>query len=458
MKRNLITMLLVVTLGSAEAQDDIVNTGNLQIHTGASFVFVGDFTNNGTYVDAGTVVLDGTVEQTLAGSGSISFNNLTINNSSATGVVLSGGNITVAGVLTLTDGFLYTDGSNLLNLADNATISGGSSASYVIGPLRKTGDDAFTFHIGKAGYYMPIGITAPNTATDVFTAEYFRADPKVAYGSAKDAAFNKVTDNEYWTLVQNNGSTSENVTLQWNGNTSNIGNLGELRVASWNGSQWDNLGNASTTGTTSDGTLLATTATGTYTAFTFGTTTTNNPLPVSLLTFNAILNNKQVDLNWTTASELNNDYFTVEKTIDGSNFEFVATVDGAGNSNQKLYYGAIDYNPFEGLSYYRLKQTNFDGGFSYSNLVPINRTDDKLISIYPNPSSDGKVVLAVQNNGDPFVTIEVTDINGKSIQTSTYKVIKNQILNISFDNLTNGIYMVRVSGKSGIVNKKLVIN
>ncbi len=450
--------LLLLLCKSSKAQDDIVNTGNLQIHSGASFVFIGDFTNNGTYVDAGTVVLDGAVEQTLAGSGTISFNNLTIANTSATGVVLSGGAVTtVSGVLTLTDGFVYSSASNLLNLADGATISGGSSDSYIIGPLRKTGNDAFTFHIGKAGYYMPIGITAPNTATDVFTAEYFRADPKVAYGSAKDAAFNKITDNEYWTLLQNNGSTSENITLQWNGNTSNIGNLGELRVANWNGNQWDNLGNSSTTGTNSDGTILATTATNTYTAFTFGTTTINNPLPVTLLTFNAVLNNSQVDLNWITASEVNNDYFTIEKTRDGGNFEFVDKVKGAGNSNQKLYYKTVDFYPFEGLSYYRLKQTNFDGSHSFSELVPIARNAKNKITVFPNPSVNGYVTIALQNYLEREIKIEILDINGKIVHSSDYHINKDENINLPVT-FKSGIYNIRIISNSLTTNNKLIIN
>ncbi|MFM9945430.1 MAG: T9SS type A sorting domain-containing protein [Bacteroidia bacterium] len=458
MKRNKLTILILLVSLNLMAQDDVVNTGNLQIHAGASFVFIGDFTNNGTYVDAGTVVLDGAVEQILNGSGSISFNNLTIDNSSATGVVLSGGNVNVAGTLTLTDGLVYTNSSNLLILADNATISGGSTGSYVLGPLRKTGNDAFTFHIGKAGYYMPIGITAPGTNTDVFTAEYFRADPNAAYGSTKDAALNKVSNNEYWTLVQNTGTTSENVTLQWSGNTSNIGNLSELRVASWNGSQWDNLGNGSTTGSTSAGTIQSSSTTSAYTAFTFGTTTTNNPLPITLLNFNAVLNNKQVDLVWITGSEINNDFFTVEKTKDGKHFEFVAMVEGAGTSYQKLYYSSVDSNPYDGISYYRLKQTNFDGGFSYSGLVPISLSNEKIINMFPNPAPEGNVILHIQNNGDPIVTVDLMDINGRVLQSNEYKVLKNQSLNIRFDDLTKGIYMVRISGKSGTTNKKLIIN
>lgn len=438
MKRRIILLILLATCGNTMAQNPCVNTGNLQIHSNGNLAFFGNFINNGTFTDnAGTAIFTGTTAQTLSGSSTTNFYNLIINNSSSTGIVLNGGAVSVTNTLTLTDGFVYTSSGNLLNLVDNATISGGSSASYIIGPLRKTGNDAFTFPIGKAGYYMPIGITAPNTATDVFTSEYFRADPKGVYGSAKDASLFKVTDNEYWTLFQNTGTTSENVTLEWNGNTSNIGNLGELRVASWNGSQWDNLGNASTTGTTSDGTLLSSTAASSYNAFSLGTTTSNNPLPITLLSFNAILNNKQVDITWVTASEVNNDFFTIEKTTDGSHFEFVARVDGAGNSNQNLYYKSNDLNPLVGISYYRLKQTDFDGNFTYSKLVPINFENLVESKIYPNPFNTSLTILLDEVSYKKKTELRIYNFLGEEVMNT---ILTKQFTTLETSHLSSGIY------------------
>ena len=89
------------------------------------------------------------------------------------------------------------------------------------------------------------------------------------------------------------------------------------------------------------------------------------PLPISLLDFNVrpVLN--QVEITWTTASETNNDFFTVERSQDGREFIPIGVVDGAGNSNTILNYKLMDADPYVGISYYRLKQTDFDGKFEY---------------------------------------------------------------------------------------------
>jgi hypothetical protein len=94
-------------------------------------------------------------------------------------------------------------------------------------------------------------------------------------------------------------------------------------------------------------------------------------MPIELLNFEAKLNGKVVDLFWSTASEVNNDYFTVERSKNGIVFEKVLEIDGAGNSASTLSYSTIDKNPFTGISYYRLKQTDFNKNFKYSNMVAV---------------------------------------------------------------------------------------
>ena len=85
---------------------------------------------------------------------------------------------------------------------------------------------------------------------------------------------------------------------------------------------------------------------------------------IELLFFNAKLeNNTYVDLTWSTASEINNDYFTIERSQNGVYFQEFDIVEGAGNSTHKINYSLIDRDPFDGISYYRLKQTDYDGKF-----------------------------------------------------------------------------------------------
>jgi hypothetical protein len=92
---------------------------------------------------------------------------------------------------------------------------------------------------------------------------------------------------------------------------------------------------------------------------------------------------------WVTATETDNDYFLVERCTDGVTFETVGRVEGAGNSTQVLSYSFTDEDPYEGVSYYRLKQVDFNGHYSYSQIVPVTFTTETPSAVYPNPSADG---------------------------------------------------------------------
>ena len=98
-------------------------------------------------------------------------------------------------------------------------------------------------------------------------------------------------------------------------------------------------------------------------------------LPIELVSFTGNCNSKSVSLNWTTASEINNDYFTIERAQDAINFKELRKFDGAANNNQTINYSFIDTEPLTGTSYYRLKQTDFDGQFNYFNTIAVTCQD-----------------------------------------------------------------------------------
>lgn len=126
--------------------------------------------------------------------------------------------------------------------------------------------------------------------------------------------------------------------------------------------------------------------------FTIGTKNTSaSPLPIELLYFNAKANNNQVDLSWETATETNNDYFTIEKSKDGIDFTALKTIKSKGvngNSLTQQNYVDVDINPFAGNSYYRLKQTDLNNNFKYSNIVDVYFGDSSGsdVFVYPNPN------------------------------------------------------------------------
>ncbi|MCE3280374.1 MAG: hypothetical protein K0S44_2565 [Bacteroidetes bacterium] len=116
--------------------------------------------------------------------------------------------------------------------------------------------------------------------------------------------------------------------------------------------------------------------------------TNGSPLPIELLSFSGKISGEDVLLSWTTASETNNDFFTIEKSTDGTEYVNIAEINGAGNSSSVLNYSSYDYEPLAGINYYRLKQTDFDGRSSYSQIISVSFNSGLITKIFPNPASD----------------------------------------------------------------------
>jgi hypothetical protein len=174
------------------------------------------------------------------------------------------------------------------------------------------------------------------------------------------------------------------------------------------------------------------------------------PAPVTLLDFTAVKSGSEVALDWQTASEKNNHYFVIEKSKDGVGFTGADTIAGAGNSASQLNYHTTDPAPYIGTSYYRLKQVDYDGKFSYSKVVAVEN-DGLEINIYPNPSQ-GSFKIDVLSEKLSY-QIEVTDMEGRSM----YKGLKEPGTSLEVNGLPNGIYVVRVAGEGTVVSRKLVI-
>lgn len=180
------------------------------------------------------------------------------------------------------------------------------------------------------------------------------------------------------------------------------------------------------------------------------TLTTNPfiPLPIELLSFTVEMTEKNVNLNWVTASESNNDYFTIERSINGKYFYSIGEQKGAGNSYINNYYSFIDKNPLQGFNYYRIKQTDFDGQFSFTPIQNIfHATSD--INIYPS-QTQGQLNI---NTGLESYEIVIYNSRGQRIKQCS-GLSYNQTLSI--DDLQSGVYFVEViSGQ--VINKTKVI-
>ncbi len=181
-------------------------------------------------------------------------------------------------------------------------------------------------------------------------------------------------------------------------------------------------------------------------------------LPIELLGFAAYEKVKEVEVNWQTAMELNNDYFTVERSTDGFRFENIGEVDAVGNSNKINNYTFNDANPLQGISYYRLKQTDVDRTFTYSGMVVLerNKTTGTNISLVPNPTESGIFSingLDLENGKVAFV--EIMDYTGKMISKVNIDSLNSSV---DLSTFSTGLYLVRLVNRNETFTCKLVYN
>lgn len=191
--------------------------------------------------------------------------------------------------------------------------------------------------------------------------------------------------------------------------------------------------------------------------FTTACSTCLTVLPIDIISYTGLLNGEEVDLNWKTASEINNDYFTIEKSSDGKNFEELLKVKGAGNSTQALNYSAVDYSPLPGTSYYRLSQTDFNGITKRINIIPISNTkDDGMFSIVPNPTN-GVVNIAYSCNTNTNAVLKIYDSNGGFVLAKNFECPsgKNES-QLNLNSIASGIYMITFNTGDKFYRTKLI--
>ena len=170
-------------------------------------------------------------------------------------------------------------------------------------------------------------------------------------------------------------------------------------------------------------------------------------LPIELIAFDATVADGEVVLDWVTAQEINNEYFTIERSRDGHHFEVLGYIDGAGNSSEVIRYRYVDKNPREGRSYYRLKQTDFNGEFAYSGLraVEIQTALDKF-QISPNPVQRGELLSINYSVNTPQTTgFYIYSPQGHKVIEKTVLLPPNEsTFEIETENLSNGLYLLQL--------------
>ncbi len=438
--------------------------------------------NNGTVVFNGNASTPQFIKtHTVAGSHEFYF--LEINNTGA-GVVLQSPvtiGVNGGGRMIFIDGIVKTTSVNILTLNNKTQVSGASDISHVDGYVRKVGgdgDNIFNFPIGNGVSYRPAGLVFPNPNPSdnvVYVARYINRSSTgdMNYPPQNATLPLRVSEYEYWEIFkESNQGADARISLTWRIPISGpIGYLGEpatvssLLICSWSSTdpivgEWIRRNSTDHTITTADPTNYAGSlrtqgalnSSGDNRFWTIGSEII--PLPIDLLYFQAQLQDEIVKLNWATAQEINNDYFTVEKSTDGQNFTEVLQVEGAGTSEVLKQYQATDPQPSTGVSYYRLKQTDLDGKFSYSKVVPINRNQGvDFLQAYQ--VSSGHLHVSYQLANAQTGMLHVYDSQGRQVWSKEASATnaQEQIPLTS----ARGLYLVTLQSSEGTVVKKVII-
>lgn len=461
----------------ASADGSRINVGgNLQIDPGgrlhlqgSAALFGGTLELGGDFINKNDetffadmysqVILDGSGDQYIRNSNANEyFHNLRLNKPG--GDVYLTAPITLRNELDLTLGRLFTSATELPTLSNGGSVVNASDAGFVHGPFRKIGNTDFTFPIGKENSYRPASLSGiTGGAAMAFTAEYFHHPgpgggvPGNPLGLAHDATLHHVSDCEHWQIDRSNGSPNAFVTLSWRDPESCVVTLpADMRVAYWDGSQWTDRGGTPITGNNSAGTVTTANVQSSFVQpanyWTLASLSNENPLPIELLSFTAQAQGTQVDLEWSTASEKNNDYFTVERSADAVAFEPVLRVAGAGNSQQLLQYRDADRDPMTGLSYYRLRQTDYDGTSQVSDAVPVffSRTADMTV-LYATDA------LYLQHGFAEGSRLDILDPTGRLVRSAA--IDHAGLMQLPMEGLAHGSYVLRLTDGRHVATTQL---
>lgn len=473
--------------GVSNARNITINSGaTLDINAGSTLNMNGSWINNSgspTNVSASptatfVVLNNATSGRYIGGSTGTTFgifttlytgDNLSINTSTLVGSTLNmSGNITLNADLTL--GY-FASSPGTLNRTTPYWMTGSAFFRRFFNSTTNSGNASGLFPFGgvPGAYYRGALLEFTTASSGGWIEGRFITTPLTYYTGLpilNDAGvtIQNYMNEGYWELNPGGGLTggSYSLTLNYDGITT-INNPSELRIikspdphTTWvaNGTH------GAVVGGTGAGTVSRTGMTG-FSYFVISSNN-NNPLPVELLSFNAVCVNSTVKLQWTTATEVNNQYFSVERSADGVIWSEIGRINGAGNSNVMQQYAYTDEAPVKGASYYRLSQVDYNGDSETFDPVSVSCVINEGLSMlmYPNPASEEVTIAITSDKNYGTVTIRLIDMLGR-VQMSRNETVstgENNFKISGLDMLSSGAYQVQIIAEGLILQpQKLII-
>lgn len=324
-----------------------------------------------------------------------------------------------------------------VTMNNNVDVTILNTESFTIGDLSANNNNSITINAGGAltlspGNFLTAGNNTTITVSGTFTINGdFQVNNNV----------NLIITGTMIVLgnvdMGNNGDLNVNGSLSVGGNFTGGNNThvtvdgiidvdGNLSVG--NGSTLDGTGVFKVGGSCSDGT---------------SSFCADGQLPIQLLFFKAVVNGNYVDLNWATASELNFDYFTIERSASGEVFSTIGKVSGGGNSLNRKDYFYQDFNPLMGLNYYRIKSTDFDGYTEYFNIERVEFNEIKAIQLYPNPvTSSQEITVLIGGGSSQYGMATVYDIMGRTVKQITFQGKESALDTYG---MPSGVYIIKAT-------------
>ena len=415
---------------------------------------------------ASTVNFMGSSVQSITSPGGENFNNLIVNNS--VGGIQLINNTSIATTFTMTSGNIDLNANSLtlgLSVANNGSlvytagtiINGGSFTRWFKAATIATGSVTGLFPVGTATDYRPLYVSAPVTAPTTggtITVGYVDAVSNTAVSFPDGVSTVVVRKDLNWNVATGNLLAGGVYELMAAGTGfGSIGSVSDLRLTLVNSV----VGNAGiNAGTTTNPQINRTGLTFANLSNTFyvgSINSTNTSLPIALISFTASVRDKEVELNWSTSAEMNNDYFNVQRSKDAVGWETVQHVAGAGNSKNVTDYTALDLNPYKGKSYYRIMQTDLDGNQTFTPVrFVVFGTPLSSIAIYPNPATDN-VRISFPSVGQYEVTL--LNSNGQILNNPVFSIGDN--LTLSVANFNAGLYFIQINHDGMLEIRKIVI-
>jgi hypothetical protein len=457
-------------------------------NSGATVITANSLGVNGSITLSGTRTYNAATNYTFNGSSAqvtgasvTSANNLIQNNSA--GLTLDSP-VTVSNNLTMTAGNITTSSTNLLTLGNSAPASLTWTSGKVVGPMKRwmaaannSGASSSMFPLGSPTRNAQASIeytTAPITA-GYLEAKFVASNPTsvVPYPSPLTDQFNYVLNNVvsegYWEIKPSatSGVDGGAYTVTLEGETISLAastnaSYTDVRVikSPVPHSSWVLQGaHGTATGANADFTVSRTGMSGySYFAMAYPTSA---PLPVELVSFAANCDdNNTVSVNWTTASEHNSDYYTVEKSRDGISWNVLKIIPAAGNSTQLINYSVADVADISGTVYYRLTQVDVDGASKMYDIVSTNCSSEKELALiaYPNPSN-GQFTVKIENALGGKYDLTITDMQGKAIEEQSLDLeTGTTVVKLNPVGLQPGVYLLQfMQDGNKLQQQKLII-